>query len=105
MRTLKKVPVTVEFVSDINIDDLKPNIMYIRKDKMYLTHLCFCEDKCFVNLPISTLTIDGVSKQSDDKGCSWDVEIKNEKITVKPSILNHPCECHYIITNGIANIV
>lgn len=103
MKTLRKVALSVVFVDDIDIDKLMPDTVYIRKDKMYFSHLCLCKCKRLVNLPINTLTIDGSSKKGDPRG--WDIEIKNQQISIKPSILNHPCECHYIVTNGTANIV
>ena len=92
MKTLKKIPVTVKHVTIID-SQLEQNIIYI-SDKFKLSvHLCLCG--CG-NKAVTPINKDGWLVTENEKG-----------VTFKPSILNTNCpnRYHYIITNGIANVV
>jgi hypothetical protein len=90
MKTLRKIEVTVEEVSEIpNVDILTENTLY--KSKHYLSHNCLCGCGDFINLPISN--------------GGWSFSNNEGKATLTPSVLNGNCKAHYIITNGVANMV
>ena len=93
MKTLNKVSlelVHVEFIPEQH--NMKFGKLYYSKDYNTTNHLCPCG--CGMQTPIPT-NKDG-----------WTIEIKNGKVTMMPSILQRlGCKSHYIITNGIANIV
>lgn len=92
MKTLKKVSlelVEVEFIPEI----LEEGKFYYSKKYNASNHLCpcGCGDKTY--LPI--------------KENEWTLSIDDKKrISITPSILRRlGCQSHYIITNGIANLV
>lgn len=91
MKTLKKVPLTlveVEFIPE----EMEFGKVYYSKKYKVSNHLCVCGCGQQTPLPI--------------KEGEWRLEVANEKITISPSILHRGgCQSHYIITNGIANIV
>lgn len=103
MKTLEKVPMSVVFVHELPFENLERGVLYINKEKMLFAHRCLCDCERLVNIPIQRFEQDGVVESSNDSG--WNLTIIGENATVTPSILNKPCECHYIITKGIANIV
>lgn len=103
MKTLEKVPMTIEFVETLPFEDLKRGVLYLDKDKMRFAHRCLCDCERLVNIPIHRLEQNGIVETSESSG--WNLTITDDKVTVTPSILNKPCACHYIITKGIANIV
>lgn len=107
MKTLGKIPVTVQLVDELLLpDDIRENTFYFCKEKMYIQHNCLCGCGTYIALPINCIVLDGENNNGTAKHCwGWNAEINKGKLTVTPSILNHPCEGHYIITNGIANIV
>lgn len=106
MRTLKKVPVTVEFIT--NFDDfvageVENDTLYVSKESMKIAHNCLCGCGGFVCIPLQRIEDNGEILTENNNG--WNLKVKDCKATVTPSILNRPCEGHYIITNGIANLV
>jgi len=93
MKTIKKVQLKLNECKYIPfLDDMEENTMYYSKEFQVASHKCFCGKNHECVTPI----MDNM----------WSIEIINsDKFTMKPSILNNPCKCHYIITNGIANVV
>ncbi len=91
MRTIKKIKVTTEEVEFIP-SELKQDIIYVSKEYETATHLCLCG--------CGNLSVTPINKGG------WNLTILENKLTMKPSILNNNCpnKYHYIITNGIANV-
>jgi hypothetical protein len=90
MKTLRKIEVTVEEVEEIPLfSKVKENTLYKSQD--YLSHKCLCGCGACINLSISN--------------GGWNYSENDGKATVTPSILNVYCKAHYIITNGVANMV
>lgn len=90
MKTLKKVLVQVVAVDDIPLlSKMDENKLYVSKE--YMTHKCLCGCGSMINLPITN--------------GGWNFSIEHGLASVTPSILNSGCNAHYIITNGIANLV
>ncbi len=93
MKTLEKVPldlVEVDFIPESK--DMEFGKFYYSREYETSNHLCACGCGHSTPLPI--------------KEGEWNISIKDSKITVSPSILQRfDCRTHYIITNGIANIV
>lgn len=93
MKTLKKVPlqlVEVEFIPGYN--EMEFGNLYYSKEYQVTNHLCACGCGEQVPLPVS-------------EG-GWTLIVENNKPTITPSILQRfECRTHYIVTNGIANIV
>ncbi len=93
MKTLEKVPldlVEVDFIPEAK--DMEFGKFYYSREYETSNHLCACGCGHSTPLPI--------------KEGEWNISIKDNKITVSPSILQRfDCRTHYIITNGIANIV
>jgi len=93
MKTLKKVPlelVEVKFIPPHN--EMEFGKLYYSKEYETTNHLCPCG--CGMQSPIPV----------NDVG--WHLTINDNKVTISPSILHRMgCQSHYIITNGIANIV
>lgn len=94
MKTIKKVPLELfelkegEFIPE----QMEFGKFYYSKEFKGSNHLCVCGCGQEVYLPI--------------KEGEWDLSIYNGKITISPSILNRlGCKSHYVITNGIANIL
>jgi hypothetical protein len=92
MKTLKKIPVTAKYVELIP-DVLEKDVIYVSVEYSTASHLCLCG--CG-SRSVTPLGFNWWSITDDGKG-----------ITLKPSILNKNCpnNYHYIITNGIANVV
>ena len=97
MKTLQKIPVKficVEFIPR----ELEENVIYISERYKIAVHKCLCGCEQIAAMPLNELgETDG-----------WDYVITEQgHITFTPSILNTHCpnRYHYIITNGIANIV
>lgn len=94
MKTLKQVPVElVELQEGEYIpENLEFGKLYYSKEFGGLSHLCVCGCGQKTYIPIR----DG----------EWSVFPNNGKVTITPSLLHRfDCKSHYIITNGIANIV
>jgi hypothetical protein len=94
MKTLKQVP--VELV-ELKEGEYMPNEMelgklYYSKEFGGLGHLCLCGcgQKTYITIG------DG----------EWTVFPNNGKVTITPSLHHRfDCKSHYIITNGVANLV
>lgn len=94
MKTLKKVPVQLvelmpgEFIPE----EMEFGKLYYSKEFQGLNHLCVCGcgQKTYI-----------IVKEGE-----WTVSPNNGKVTITPSLLQrNGCKSHYIITEGIANIV
>ena len=96
MKTLKKIPVTVEYVYYMpDYETFKDNVLYVSNEFGCCIHkcLCGCGGKTVLSL-----------KPHWSRG--WTLTDDDGKITITPSIANYQtCGAHYIITNGVANIV
>jgi hypothetical protein len=94
MKTLKKVPLEL-----VIVDEYMPKILEMEFGKLYYSkqyeitnHLCVCG--CGQQVP---LTI---------RNGEWNLSVINSKLNISPSILlRNGCKSHYIISNGIANII
>jgi hypothetical protein len=94
VKTIRKVPVIPVFVKLVpNV--LEQNKIYISEEYKVAVHLCLCG--CG-NLSVTPLGKDG---------WWWDFINGEKGLTMTPSILNRNCPnlCHYVITNGIANLI
>lgn len=92
METKRKVELTIEYLEQLPVPSkMKQDVLYVLKNRNIVSHKCLCGCDRVINLPI------------DKNG--WTFRDDFGKATMTPSVLNHPCECHYIITNGVANIV
>jgi len=103
MRTIKKVPVTVEFVDEMPFDTIQENVLYVNKNTCRLRHLCLCGCGHLIDIPLSRINNNGQIYNGEPEW--WHLTMNVDKVTITPSILNKPCNGHYIITNGIANLV
>ena len=91
MKTLKKVPLEIVYIDYIP-EILEEGKFYYSREFNTSNHLCVCGCKHQVPLPIK-------------KG-EWNINIQDHTFSITPSILQRfDCKSHYIITNGIANIV
>lgn len=98
MKTLKKVPVKAENVEFIPPkEEMKEGIIYISREYKTASHLCLCGCN---GLSITPLGFGGWKTSFED----WE---KESGLSMFPSILNSGLECksHYIITEGVGNIV
>lgn len=93
MKTLKKVPLELVEVTFIpNVKDMELGKLYYSMKYKVSNHLCVCGCGQQTPLPIN----------SDE----WGLTMENGRPTITPSILHwNGCKSHYIITNGVANIV
>lgn len=91
MKTIKKVP--FELVEVVFIpENMERNKIYYSKDYSVSNHLCPCGCGSQTPLPI--------------KEGEWALSITSGKVTIIPSIQHRfNCKSHYIITDGVANIV
>jgi len=95
MKTIKKVTIETVFVDEI------PS--YIEIGKVYISekygtskHICLCGCETMVVMPFEIGRSDG--------RYSWGlVKENNGTISFIGSVLQHPCEAHYIITKNVAN--
>ena len=91
MKTLHKIPlelIEVDFIPDI----MEFGKFYYSEKYKISNHLCVCGCGNQVPLPI--------------KNNEWNLSINNSTFSISPSILQRfGCKSHYIITNGVANIV
>lgn len=91
MKTLKRVPlqlIEVEFIPKI----MEFGKFYYSQKYNVSNHLCVCGCGCEAPVPI--------------KDGEWSLSNANGKLTVTPSLHHrHNCQSHYIITDGVANIV
>lgn len=99
MKTLKKIPVELVLVKYIPVE-MEKNTIYLSEEFQISIHKCLCG--CGSDAALILNDID------DKDGIGWNYTINDDwKITFTPSILNLHCpnKYHYIITNGIANVV
>ena len=93
MKTLKKVPlhiIEVEYIPEPQ--DMEFGILYYSKEFETTSHLCPCGCGMIAPIPV--------------KEGEWSLTIINGDVTISPSILHRMgCKTHYIIQNGVANIV
>lgn len=95
MKTIKKVPVTLQEVVHLP-DTLQPNVIYYSEKSCVAVHLCLCG--------CGQLTVTPIYPDNDPEEM-WHITRK-DKLTMTPSILQGAgCKSHYIITNGYANFV
>lgn len=81
-----------------DFDDMLPNTIYVSSEFELAMHKCLCGCGEMGATPIN----------GPGETHGWDVTYStNNKITFKPSILNTHCpnNYHYVITDGIANIL
>lgn len=94
MKTLKKVPVQLIELNDDEFvpEDLEFGKLYYSKKYSCIPHLCVCGCGQKVSIPIGK--------------DQWSVNNNNGKVSISPSILHRiGCRTHYVIENGIANII
>jgi len=92
MKTKQKIPVVIKHRREIPLkSEMEENTLYYMSSIEYVSHKCLCGCGAMITLPVS-------------QG-GWTFDYTNDKATMTPSILNDGCKAHYIITNGIANIV
>ena len=103
MKTINKVPITVEFVEEMPFDTIQENVLYVDKKICRMRHNCLCGCGGLIDISISKINDNGKTYTGDSNG--WNLIVKGDKVSITPSILNYPCKGHYIITNGIANLV
>jgi len=77
---------------------MEPNVIYISKEHHISCHKCLCG--CGNEAAM-------ILNEGDGDNSGWNYNVNNNKITFTPSILNTHCpnRYHYIITDGIANVV
>lgn len=94
MKTIKRILLNFEKVYYMpNIKDMKENVIYISDEFKVSGHKCMCGCGSLTIMPLGNN--------------EWNYEIKNNKLTMWPSVGNYqmPCKSHYIIQNGGANFV
>jgi hypothetical protein len=96
MKTIKKIPVTVEFVDEMPFDTIQDNVLYVDKKTCRIRHNCLCGCDGLVDIPLSKINDNGKIYTGDSYG--WDLDVKGDKVTITPSILNLSCNGHYIVT-------
>lgn len=93
MKTIEKINlelIEVEFIP--KFEYMEFGKFYYSKEYNVSNHLCVCGCGMQTPLPIHTN--------------EWNLEINDNKITIAPSILHrNGCKSHYVITNGVANII
>ncbi len=95
MKTIRK-----ESIVPVYVEGYMPDYSTMEQGKMYISleyqtsiHRCLCGCGEKTVLPFG-------------KDWAWNITVKDEKVTVTPSILQqYPCRSHYIITDGVANFV
>lgn len=96
MKTKNKVNVNFQLVEFIpNDEDMQFAVLYISEKYKTIAHKCLCGCGNLSITPVGNIKP------------KWNYNVNNEKLTMTPSVLNKNCpqNAHYIITNGIANIV
>lgn len=81
MKYLELIPEFVEVVPD----DMKQGVLYVSEKYRTAIHLCAC------GCGLQTVT------PTNEYG--WNIEIKEKKVTLAPSISNwqYPCKSHYFV--------
>lgn len=90
MKTLKKVEIKPCLDTIPPKESMEFGKIYISESHGIAIHLCLCGCGQEVVTPFSQ---------------GWSVTVKDEKVSISPSVLNRWCNTHYIITNNIANFV
>lgn len=100
MKTLKRVPCTLEIVEEYipAKEDMVQGVIYLSEKYHCAVHLCLCGE-CGIQtvMPLNTET----------RHSGWDYSIKNNKVSFLQSVGNYqfPCKSHYIIIDNVANFV
>jgi hypothetical protein len=91
MKTLQKISLNYVEVQHIP-DPMEPGVFYHSQAYETSSHLCVCGCGRQTPLPI--------------RPGEWSVVVDKGTFSVSPSILQRGgCQSHYIITNGVANLV
>jgi hypothetical protein len=95
MKTLFKVEIEPVFVEEMP-PVYEQGKVYISEKYMVSKHLCLCGCDTMVVMPFEMGRSDGQY--------FWGlVKENNGKVSFIGSVLQHPCEAHYIITKNVAN--
>lgn len=95
MKTIKKITIEPIFIETMP-SNYEPNKVYISEKYEVSKHLCLCGCNTMVVMPFNITGGDG--------NHYWGlVKENNGTISFIGSVLQHPCEAHYIITKNIAN--
>lgn len=76
----------VEVMPDIYL----PGVFYYSEKYGGLGHLCPCGCGDKIYIPVT----------EDGSGATWKISIRDEKVTLDPSLWNNPCKAHYFIRDG-----
>jgi hypothetical protein len=86
-----KYKITSEWVEE---KDLEENTIYVlRNAKGNITNVffkCPCDKKDYIMLPIFP----------EDSGIGWNIKIKNNEVTLRPSVFRGKCKAHFLIKNS-----
>lgn len=94
LRTVEITPVYIENIQSLGPNDYVANNFYVQNDFKYCSHSCLCGCGAKITLPVN------------QHNTGWQlVNDGNGQISLIGSILQHPCESHYIITKNKANFV
>ena len=74
---------------------MEPGILYISKKYGVANHLCLCG--------CGDQSVTPFEMQPNEKW--WNLIENDGKVSIQPSILNHPCEAHYVITDNLGNFI
>lgn len=97
MKTLFKVQIEPVFVDEMP-SDYENGKVYISEKYGVSKHICLCGCDTMVVMPFEMGKADGQHY--------WGlVKENNGTISFLGSVLQHPCEAHYIITKNVANFV
>jgi hypothetical protein len=94
MKTIARIPVTVEHVDVMpELNDMQEHIIYYMESRSTAIHFCLCGCKETACTPIN-----------ED---FWQIIETPKGATFTPSILNTNCpnRYHYVITDGVANVL
>lgn len=96
MKTIKQVTIEPVFVDQMP-DFYEQGKVYISKPYKVSKHLFLCGCETMVVMPLNRELFPNTH---------WGlVEEQNGTVSFLGSVLQHPCEAHYIITKNIANFV
>lgn len=96
MKTIKQVIIKPVFVDQMP-DFYEPGNVYISKPYKTAKHICLCGCETMVIMPLN-----GELFPDTHWGL---VEEADGTVSFIGSVLQHPCEAHYIITKNMANFV
>lgn len=96
MKTLKQVTIKPIFVN-LMPDHYEQGEVYISEPYKTSKHLCLCGCGDMVVMPLNRELFPETH---------WGlVKEANGRVSFLGSVLQHPCEAHYIITKNVANFV